>query len=247
MHTFQVNSTRILNFSSPHVNFSGTATGTFATNHVARVISENSLNVVNFRPSVNQPFNATIVGPSSIGQTGAYTWELYTFCRNFLTTTWQFSNDGFNYGPSVGFGDAVNNHYIDQYNNGTLYLRCTIITDQNQTYVTTTTINVNICPGCRLASKAEESVLDGETKVNAVFPNPAGNKITLNYAIETKSDVQFEFVDVLGRSHIREHLKEVPAGKHTQEVNISSLQSGLYICRFNANGKISTTSFVVAK
>ena len=246
MHTAS-GATQILNYSSPNVTFSGVATGTFGTNHVARVISENSLDIVNFRPSVTQPFNATIIGPTSIGNSGNYTWELYTFCRNFLTTTWQFSPDGFNYGPSVGFGDMVSNYYVDGSNNGTLYLRCIIITDQNQTYITTTTINVNICPGCRTANNPQTSILNDETPIGSVFPNPAANSLTINYAVDKSSVVQFEFVDMAGKSHIRQQLQKVPVGKHRQGVDITSLQSGLYICRSSIAGKVTTTPFIVSK
>lgn len=96
MHTFDNNSQRIMHFSNPNVNFNNVPTDTANFNHVSRVISETSPNVVNFRPSVNQPFNATIIGPTSISSAGWYTWELYFFCKPLGSTTWQFSTDGFN-------------------------------------------------------------------------------------------------------------------------------------------------------
>lgn len=210
MHRAFGGSTRIMHYSNPNVNFDGAPTGTFDINHVARRISEVSPTIVTFRPSVTQPFNAYIDGPDNISQSGYYNWELLTFCRNFSTTEWRFSADGFNYGPPVGAGDAVNFYYVDGNNNGTLYLRCTIVTDQGQTYVTTKTINVNVCPGCRVAfaSNGEEPVRVNE--LTSVFPNPADKKIAVSYSLYQRSDVDVEFVDLIGRRTLTKSIKDAP-------------------------------------
>ncbi|OJV17183.1 MAG: hypothetical protein BGO21_07320 [Dyadobacter sp. 50-39] len=228
--------TRINYFSAPNVNYAGVPVGTYANNDVARRISEVSTSVVNLRPSTTQPFNAAIIGPTSISSAGYYDWELYTFCRNFLTTTWQFSTDGFNYGSSVGFGDMVSFHYVDGNNNGTLYLRCTITTDQNQTYVTTSTINVNICSGCRETSEKKDLPEQRAPLVNAIFPNPASTKITVDYSLTEKADVDLQLIDLVGRPHIARKLGEMEAGEYKHEISTGNLANGMYVCRIKING-----------
>ncbi|MCF0060619.1 M12 family metallo-peptidase [Dyadobacter chenwenxiniae] len=248
MHTFQDNSNRIMHFSSPNVNFNGVPTGTSNVNHVARVISETSLNVVNFRPSVTQPFNATIIGPTSINTAGWYDWELYFFCQPLGSTTWQFSTDGFNYGSPVGFGDAVNFYNIDASNNGTLFLRC-IINNGGQNYVTTTTINVNICSGCRQSSEFVTASTSKElvTDVKAVYPNPADKVLTVDFSLSETSDVELELLDITGQKRVQKTIKGVAAGSHKHFVELTSLNSGMYICKFKSGTKTTARPFVVLK
>ena len=247
MHTFADGSTRIMHYSNPNVNFQGAPTGTFDINHVARRITEVSRDVVNFRPSVTQSFNAYIDGPDDISQSGYYNWELLTFCRNYQTTEWRFSTDGFNYGSPVGSGDAVNFYYIDNYNNGTLYLQCTILTDQGQTYTVTKYINVNICSGCRVASSLNG---EGPVRVNelaSIFPNPAGKKMAVSYSLFEHSDVDVELVDLVGRSTLKRSIKGAPSGDHTEEFDVSHLTNGLYVCRLRVGGQVLRKSFIVLK
>ncbi|WP_428666471.1 M12 family metallo-peptidase [Runella sp.] len=247
MHTDQSGSTRIMYFSNPNINYNGVPTGTVSTNHEARVISENSPTIVNLKPSTTQSFNAAIVGPTGINSSGYYSWELYTFCRNFLTTTWQFSTDGFNYGSPVGSGDAVNFYYLDNNNNGTLFLRCTITTDQYQTYVTTSTINVNICSGCRTAVEEPKEISEVASSIKAIFPNPAYDRLTVEYNLREKTDLQFEFVDYLGRSRGKNMINQVDRGVHKSEIDISLLEAGPYICRILLNGIAVNKPIIVSK
>ena len=236
-----------MHFSSPNVNFNGVPTGTSNFNHEARVISETSLNTVNFRPSVSQQFNATIIGPTSISSSGWYSWELYYFCQPLGSTTWQFSTDGFNYGSMVGFGDAVNNYSISDANNGNLFLRCTI-NNNGQIYVTTTTINVNICGGCRTSQDAiAESEGNEETDIKAIFPNPANKVVDVDLFLKSKSDVELQLVDIAGLKRINKVIGNLPGGFHRQQINIESLTSGLYILRFKSGEKVTNKQLVVIR
>lgn len=248
MHTFDASSQRIMHFSSPNTNFNGVPTGTANFNHAARVISETSLNVVNFRPSVTQPFNATIIGPTSITNSGWYNWELYYFCQPLGSTTWQFSTDGFNYGPIVGFGDAVNNYSITEADNGNLFLRC-IINNGGQNYVTTTTINVNICWGCRTTQDnlAQNELDEQDTNIKAIFPNPASKFIDINFYLNSQSEVELQLVDLAGFNHIQRNIGSLPAGFYSQQISIESLNNGIYVCRLKGGGKVLNKQLIVLK
>ncbi len=202
--------------------------------------------VVNFRPSVTQPFNAYIDGPSDITQSNFYNWILLTFCRSYSTTEWRFSTDGFNYGSPVGAGDAVSNYFLDNSNNGTLYLKCTVVTDQGDTYIATKTITVNIPSGGRLAATNGKP----EIQVNelaSIFPNPADKKISVNYVLHQCSDVDVEFVDLIGRSTRIRSMKNVPSGNYTEELDVSQLTNGLYVCRLKLGNQIVNRSCIISK
>ncbi|WP_353721055.1 hypothetical protein [Dyadobacter sp. 676] len=161
---------------------------------------------------MSQQFNAAIIGPTSINTAGWYNWELYYFCKPLGSTTWQFSKDGFNYGSPVGFGDMVSNYNITDANNGNLFLRCTI-NNNGQNYVTTTTINVNICGGCRVSQDAiVESDGDGESEVKAVFPNPANKVVDVDIYLKNKSDVELQLADITGLNRINKVIEIYRAG-----------------------------------
>lgn len=245
MHTFDILSNRIMYFSNPYVQVAGTPTGTPSTNHVARVISETSWKVVNFRPSVGTPFHATIDGPSGIGNSGNYRWELLYFCRNIISTTWQYSFDGFNYNTYWGGGDVMD-YFVNESLNGSLFLRCIVVTDQAQTYTATKAVNVNICSGCRTTETPLTSP-EFETVFRSVSPNPANNKIKINYSLNQKSDTHLEFFDLMGRSHISRHAEGIGPGNYVDDIDISKLTSGLYICRLTYGGKTFSKPFVVVK
>lgn len=239
-------STRILHFSNPYVSYQGAATGTVDQNYVAKRITEVSPDIVNFRPSVTKPFNAIIDGPDNITQTNFYNWILLTFCRGYSTTEWRFSTDGFNYGPPVGAGDGVVNYYVDNSKNGTLYLKCTVVTDQGNTYVATKTINVNIGSGGRLAATNEKPEVQAN-ELASIFPNPADKKITVNYVLHQHSHVDVEFVDLIGRITRIKSIKNVPSGNHTEELDVSQLMNGMYVCRLKLGDRVINQSFIVSK
>lgn len=245
MYRDVLGSTRILHFSNPLVFYQGAPTGTFDQNYVVKRIAEVSPDVVNFMPSTTQPFNAIIDGPDNITQSNYYNWVLLTFCRGYSTTEWRFSTDGFNYGSPVGAGDAVSNYFITNSDNGTLYLKCTVVTDQGNTYITTKTITVDVCPSCREAANEKP-----EAQVNelaSIYPNPADKKITVNYVLHQYSDVDVEFVDLIGRTTRIRSIKNVPSGNHTEELDVSQLTNGMYVCRLKLGGRIVNRSFIVSK
>lgn len=247
MHTF-ASSERIMHFANPNINFNGSPTGTTASNNVARAISENSPNLVNFRPSVTQSFSAYIDGPSDIYQSGYYSWEAITFCRGWLSASWSTSYDGFNYGPTLSGGDALNYLLVDNNNYyEPFYLKCTFVTDQNQTVSVTKYINVNLSTGWRLSVADNTKAGIHETKLSSIYPNPSENSVTIDYSLDKDSDVAIEIIDMEGRSHLKRLIKSVPFGENKEEMDVTHLVNGVYVCRIKLGDKELNKRFIVSK
>src|SRR5207237_9869721 len=72
-----------------------------------------------------------------------------------------------------------------------------------------------------------------------IFPNPAGGRATLGYRLDHRSSVRVDLVDPLG--HMRPlHRSIEDAGEHSLLVDLSALPSGVYYCRVQAGGEVST-------
>jgi hypothetical protein len=67
----------------------------------------------------------------------------------------------------------------------------------------------------------------GGFKVN-VYPNPATNKVTVDSEQFKTEDGTLALFDFYGRKMFEKH---IPAGTGNIEIDVSSLQSGMYFCR----------------
>lgn len=66
-------------------------------------------------------------------------------------------------------------------------------------------------------------------------PNPANNKITVSYTLDTDTDAEICLYDVSGRVVRRVKLGKQCGGSHSYELDLSDLSDGLYFCRINAD------------
>ncbi len=97
-----------------------------------------------------------------------------------------------------------------------------------------------------------QSVVGVEQRADApaagitVFPNPAGNNVSIRYELQAESFVSIELTDILGRA-----VKMISAGKqqlpgrydHTETV--SDLKTGLYFIKASINGTEHVTKFLI--
>lgn len=242
MHTYDPNSSRILQFSNPNVVYQGTTSGTVNTNNVARRIGEISPVVVDFRASTNPSFNGYIQGPGNIGNSGSYQWELIYSCRDIVSREWKYSTDGFNFGSPIGSSDILN-YNLNSSNNGLFYLKCTITTSSNETFSVTQYVSVNICSGCRLLTENVELV----EKDIRLYPNPSQTQIMIDYSLENTTEVELGVFDIIGRVVFSKSLGTLDSGNHHTEFDVSNLQSGKYTLKLLMGSKLSNKVFVVSK
>lgn len=89
------------------------------------------------------------------------------------------------------------------------------------------------------------STEESNATISALYPNPASDKITIDYSLETSSEVSAVVSDVLGNTVKEVELSQQAAGNHSVTVDVSGLASGLYVCNLVSNGSVITKSFIV--
>ena len=79
------------------------------------------------------------------------------------------------------------------------------------------------------------------------FPNPFNPTTTIPFALPSESFVELNVFDASGRL-VRELVGEVrPAGVHHEPFVATSLASGIYFCRLEAEGQVRTRKLVLLK
>ncbi|MEI6409147.1 MAG: S8 family serine peptidase [Bacteroidota bacterium] len=75
-------------------------------------------------------------------------------------------------------------------------------------------------------------------QIGLIFPNPASDQALIPYALTTKSKVQIVTTDLLGHI-VQSQSFEQESGTHQAEINLSNLNSGIYILRMQAGEQVS--------
>jgi hypothetical protein len=93
--------------------------------------------------------------------------------------------------------------------------------------------------------------VDSTTKENAiisVYPNPADNKVSIDYYLKEKSTIRIDIYDING-NHVKSVLNEVvrDQGETTEIADILSLPIGTYNIRLMVGDDFKTKSFVVVR
>ncbi len=83
-----------------------------------------------------------------------------------------------------------------------------------------------------------------ETVALKNFPNPFTSSTILQYTLTEKSEVSAALYSLDGKEVSSLIQTTQNAGQHTYEVNTSSLESGMYLCRFQVNGAEQTLKWV---
>lgn len=78
-----------------------------------------------------------------------------------------------------------------------------------------------------------------------IHPNPVSNEVTLNLELNTSSTVQFDVLDLAGRSLISRKLGLLPAGMHTFSQPVNILPKGVYTVIFRAEEKVSIKKLMI--
>ena len=62
----------------------------------------------------------------------------------------------------------------------------------------------------------------------AVFPNPVKGRAQVEYQLETRDNVNFELIDMLGKSVFSKSYPNVSAGVHSWNLEVNTLQTGIH-------------------
>ncbi|MEI6885136.1 MAG: YCF48-related protein [Bacteroidota bacterium] len=77
-----------------------------------------------------------------------------------------------------------------------------------------------------------------------VFPNPAGDQITVEFDLESTSQVSLEILSSLGVQVSNMDLGHLSSGMHQESINICSYQPGIYILILRSNNRIQTGKII---
>jgi hypothetical protein len=83
-----------------------------------------------------------------------------------------------------------------------------------------------------------------QVRLKALYPNPARERATVQFAVPQAQDVSLKLYDTLGR-HVRTVLAGEKRGRHEMTVDVSDLSSGIYFLRFSTEGTVKTKRLTV--
>ncbi|MCO6479292.1 MAG: T9SS type A sorting domain-containing protein, partial [Phaeodactylibacter sp.] len=78
----------------------------------------------------------------------------------------------------------------------------------------------------------------------SLFPNPTKGQVVTSFNLIESSEVQASIVNLLGETLSTQYLGRLPAGKHIEPADVSTLPNGIYFMRIMANGQSRTVKFV---
>jgi len=89
--------------------------------------------------------------------------------------------------------------------------------------------------------------LGDENNTMIVYPNPANSASTVLISIAQAGNVSLELFDMLGRSVKTIASERMAAGQHVMNVDVASLQNGMYYYSLTLNGKKYTSKLMIAR
>ncbi|MCB9344094.1 MAG: T9SS type A sorting domain-containing protein [Lewinellaceae bacterium] len=220
--------TRLGFWSNPNVNHptSGTAMGTTADNHNARVLNETGSALRGFRvQAVNHILSNTTLAGITFADLTAIN-SIIASNDYFLdpTATVQFRAGEF-IRLSPGFESRA----------GSIFRASIEPFDP--------------CPGGRPDIERDNDISFGTDVAFNLFPNPASDQVHITYFMSEKTDASMYIFNSLGRSVMEPELSNtVNQGLHQVDLDLSGLPDGIYWCliRFS-NGDKLRRAFVIAR
>lgn len=82
-------------------------------------------------------------------------------------------------------------------------------------------------------------------RLDAITPNPAGNRAVISFATPMAEHVRLELHDLLGEDVATLHDARLEAGEHRITLDATGLASGPYLCRLTAGGAVATKIVIV--
>jgi hypothetical protein len=137
------------------------------------------------------------------------------------------------YGDGINSGYGAGNVTILDGNNNTVYFNNGVYTSQaSRNFYGNTALGIN----------------DGtlETSLN-IFPNPASNSATVQFALSTEENVSVNVLNAVGQSLMQQELGTLAARAHNHTLDVTSLSNGLYFVEIKAGNSTVTRKFSVAK
>jgi hypothetical protein len=78
-----------------------------------------------------------------------------------------------------------------------------------------------------------------------LYPNPAQNRTTLSYSLNSASNVTLNIFDMNGRMISSLEKGRQSAGLHTQEISLTGLEKGVYMIQIITNSTSQAAKLIV--
>ena len=79
----------------------------------------------------------------------------------------------------------------------------------------------------------------------AVYPNPAKEKIAVDFTLKAETTVVIELTDLSGKVISSKNLGSTKAGNHSVEIPTAALSNGVYVLKLTSNGEISSHKVII--
>ena len=81
-----------------------------------------------------------------------------------------------------------------------------------------------------------------------LFPNPAKEKVSLNYSLQQSADVSVDIYNIIGNKVLSVFKEKQPSGRNSLVINISNnISNGIYFLKLNAGESSESFKFIVDK
>lgn len=111
----------------------------------------------------------------------------------------------------------------------------------SKTLVQSTVFNARVAD----AEKVEMASKKTKNAAINVFPNPARDKVNIDFELTSSSDVIIQILDMNSQEIKSVTFKNRPKGKYREQINIGNPAPGTYVLKINANNKIASAKFIV--
>ncbi len=81
--------------------------------------------------------------------------------------------------------------------------------------------------------------------VSQNYPNPTSGLTSIDIYVDSPSKASVSFVNILGQTVLTENLGKLNQGKNTVELNVSSLNKGIYFYNVNVAGKVVSKKMII--
>jgi C1A family cysteine protease len=101
--------------------------------------------------------------------------------------------------------------------------------------------------GFKDGSNAEYSRIPDRAELSPITPNPVRSIGKVRFSLPSTSSVSLSIYDLSGRRMIELKHGSMNRGKHETSFNVGKLNSGVYVCRLQADTQVSVQRFVLIK
>ena len=230
--------TRILRYSNPNSSLNGTPTGTSNANNALQILNQFAT-VANFEEDFPD-FNVRIEGPMFAPEYEPYCLESFISCGQApFTIQWEKSYDGFNFFP---IGTAEVQCSTTSSVNNSDFLRVTVTDALNRVRTAQHTVTSTGGSPFQLREEVEETdiVYSNKSKNSQLgtFPNPAHEKINMNFIIEHSEACTIMLLDVTGKVVKQFERDNIVRGiTQNAEINVNDIPNGIYLLKIKAGNE----------